>query len=447
MVKKNKNAQEQECFICKQKHPFDMPKEIIEAAIKGELVIFTGAGVSTESPFVYKISLYEEVKEELNLKPDQIISFSKLMTDFCKQKDGRRNLLIKIKMRFDYISSFPELYNLSSQFHKELATIHHIKEIVTTNWDDLFEVECGAVPIVTAEDFVFWNYPGRKVLKLHGSVNNYGSIIATEEDYKKCYKKLSSNLIGGYLKTLLATKTILFVGYSFGDEDFNKIYRLLMSEMNNLAPHAYVVTINKEDEKKFDKLNITTIITDATHFIKVLKDHLISQKEMLPDKIFDGISQIHYEILLKHNQLYDIFNCKKNPEVLFTGSYQDGLLHAFERIMTRMITGEYSNEQKIFRIIMNYEQIRKQRLKMKKYHDVAYIDGYINGLYYLIANDSQRKNLPIYYLFGIKKSIKTLKEYKNLCKSASTLHKSSYNFAKKLTVSEDLVIHHTPFLL
>ena len=111
MVKKNKNAQEQECFICKQKHPFDMPKEIIEAAIKGELVIFAGAGVSTESPFVYKISLYEEVKEELNLKPDQIISFSKLMTDFCKQKDGRRNLLIKIKMRFDYISSFPELYN------------------------------------------------------------------------------------------------------------------------------------------------------------------------------------------------------------------------------------------------------------------------------------------------------------------------------------------------
>jgi hypothetical protein len=34
----------------------------------------------------------------------------------------------------------------------------------------LFERRCGAVPIVTIEDFAFWNTPGRKVLKISGKV-------------------------------------------------------------------------------------------------------------------------------------------------------------------------------------------------------------------------------------------------------------------------------------
>jgi len=82
------------------------------------------------------------------------------------------------------------------------------------------------------------------VFKIHGSINNYGSIIATEEDYKKCYKNLSSGLIGSRLKMVLATKVELFLGYSFGDKDFNKIYNLLRKEMNGILPHAYIITLD-----------------------------------------------------------------------------------------------------------------------------------------------------------------------------------------------------------
>ncbi|MFA4833990.1 MAG: SIR2 family protein [Patescibacteria group bacterium] len=445
---KSKKSQKAECAVCEHKHIFKMPDEIIEAAKKEELVIFAGAGVSTEAPSVFKNSLYEEIKDELRIRPNQKISFSKLMSRFCTQRDGRRKLLNKIKERFDYIISFPELYRNASRFHKQLSTIPQIKEIVTTNWDDLFEKECGAVPIVSPEDFVFWNNPGRKVLKVHGSINHYGTIIITEEDYKKCYKKLRDGLIGSYLKTILATKKILFIGYSFGDEDFNKIYSVLGSEMKNLIPNAYLITTDKEAKEKFDKINLTTIITDAVYFIKILKKHLISEGEMLSDEIFDKIPLIYELVLSEHDKLYSVLSCKKNPEIIFSACYQDGLLHALERIMARKNTGEYSDENKLMNIIWSYKQIRKDKLKMKQYDDVAYIDGYINGQLFLLSDSTERKKISLYYIFGVKKPIQTIKDYLILSKSKSVLHKASYEFAKKYTqdYSEGLVFHHRPFI-
>lgn len=246
MKKKKSNQTEltkAECSICKSHHQFSMPDEIIEAIKQEKLVIFVGAGVSTENQNVFGYSLYEDILYDLGIKKSQNISFSNLMSKFCEQPNGRSKLLQKIKNRFDYIDSFPQLYQIATNFHQELSTIYQVNEIITTNWDDYFEKECGAIPIVTPEDFAFWDYPGRKVFKIHGSINNYGSIVATEEDYKKCYKKLRSGLIGSSLKLILATKVVLFLGYSFGDEDFNKIYNLLKKEMKGILPHAYIITL------------------------------------------------------------------------------------------------------------------------------------------------------------------------------------------------------------
>lgn len=178
-----KQQQPPNCEVCKTHHPFDLPAQLVEATKNGEVVIFAGAGISTETNTVFKSTLYEDVRSELNIEHNHKLSFSQLMTEFCKQQDGRRRLLSLIKKRFDYLLSFPELYRTASRFHHELSTIHHITEIITTNWDTLFESACGAGPIIIPEDFVFWDNPMRKVLKLHGSINNLGTIIATEDDY------------------------------------------------------------------------------------------------------------------------------------------------------------------------------------------------------------------------------------------------------------------------
>jgi hypothetical protein len=98
------------------------------------------------------------------------------MSQLCNQSNGRAKLLRKIKDRFDYIRSFPELYRIATRFHRELSTLFLVDTIVTTNWDSFFEDECGALPFVTADDYAFWEQSVRKVFKIHGSANSLGSI-------------------------------------------------------------------------------------------------------------------------------------------------------------------------------------------------------------------------------------------------------------------------------
>lgn len=96
------------CQHCKLKRPFELPSEIVEACNRGELVIFAGAGVSTESKGVFRGKFYEAIKDELGIN-DSNISFSKLMSLYCSSK-SRKDLLLVIKQRIDYVKAFPELY-------------------------------------------------------------------------------------------------------------------------------------------------------------------------------------------------------------------------------------------------------------------------------------------------------------------------------------------------
>ena len=86
-----------ECEICKNNKPFEMPKEIVEAAIKGNLVLFCGAGISTESREVFPYSLYTDIKNELSIEEN--LSFSKIMQRYCDKPNGRKNLLKKDKRK------------------------------------------------------------------------------------------------------------------------------------------------------------------------------------------------------------------------------------------------------------------------------------------------------------------------------------------------------------
>lgn len=141
-----------ECAICKNNKPFTFPKEIIDAALDGELVLFCGAGISTESKNVLPYSFYTSIKNELDVK-DESVSFSDLMQLYCNQPNGRKKLLKRIRERFNYISSFPELERQATAFHQELAQIYPIRTIITTNWDTYFEDYCGAIPLTIPEGF------------------------------------------------------------------------------------------------------------------------------------------------------------------------------------------------------------------------------------------------------------------------------------------------------
>ena len=116
------------CKDCCNNKSFTLPEDVIQAVIKKDLVLFCGAGISTESKKVMPTSFYMNIKNELDytygIKIDDNLSFSALMSLFCENvPNGRKQLFQKINSRFQMVENFPELYGIASEFHREVAKI------------------------------------------------------------------------------------------------------------------------------------------------------------------------------------------------------------------------------------------------------------------------------------------------------------------------------------
>lgn len=438
-----------ECQICKNNLPFDLPSEIIDASISGDLVVFAGAGISTESSAVFKQTLYEDVFTDLNLDDDKKLDFPSLMTLYCKQKNGRKLLLEKIHKRFEYCHQFKELYRIATDFHSELSSIYTIDKIITTNWDDYFERECNAIPIVTAEDFAFYNVEARKVFKLHGSISNYGSIIATSEDYTRCYKNLQTGIIGSFLKTILATKVVVFVGYSFSDFDFNKIYTYLKKEMGDILPHCYIVTLDKTFEEKFKKEKVTIINTAGKHFFSILRSHLEGIKVLIPKKNLENVELFSYLRSQVHKKSEEYFYKTRTTNGIYNLFYQDGMQHAFDYLNFHSKAGITFNSHHIQRHLRSYEEIKKMCLKAKNYPDYAYVEGYSVGLMSIFYDDPE-EYFPFYFIMGVG-PVRTFKDFSKYLRKQKVYHKTAEAVGKKyfkhmLDKKADIVPHHRAFI-
>src|SRR6266508_2635919 len=92
------------CYVCKNDLPFDMPTRLVEACIAGKLVIFAGAGISTENRITQQHTFYDQIVEALAIT-DADPTFPQAMSTYC-DAESRSSLLQKIKHRFDYIEDW-----------------------------------------------------------------------------------------------------------------------------------------------------------------------------------------------------------------------------------------------------------------------------------------------------------------------------------------------------
>jgi len=286
--------------------------------------------------------------------------------------------------------------------------------------------------------------PRRKVFKIHGSTFNVGSIVATTRDYERAYRSLSRNVLGATLKHLLATKSVLFVGYSFGDSDLNRIYRFMRREMPDVLPRSYIVTPDAPPDHSLEQATI--IRTDGTYFLKMLKEELLPRGCLLPDDRYESLEATFDDVLRRHHELYYRFEARRVPAVVHSGHYQDGLIHAFERMLERRRTGEYSHVCHVEHLVRAYEDHRKELVRAKRYHDAAYVTGYPNGLLYLISDARARKALPLYFVYGSSEELRSITAFKREARRAQDLHKQAFAQARRLAsmIGPGMVLSHRP---
>lgn len=422
-----------------------MPKELLEAALGQRLVVFAGAGISTESRRAVGDTLASRVLMELEDEKAADLSFPSLMSEF-ERRFGRRQLLQRVRERFDYMKGFPALQRAATRFHRELSTAFFLNEIVTTNWDTYFEDYAAATPLVTPADYAFWDLPGRKVFKLHGSMNNLSTIIATDADYTRAYRSLRTGTLGSSFKHLLATKRVVFIGYSFGDSDLAKIIQFMKKELGDVLPQSFVVTPHGYSGSEFPAERV--IKTDGTHFIRQLKTLAIERGAMRPDSVYDVVADLANDVADARHRAVVKARLPKYPSAVFTWAYQDGLLHALDRILALKASGLYSDPASGRGTLHTYEHARQGAIKTKNYFDAAYIEGYQNGLMTLdIDAVLALRGTPRYFVWGNRDEMVTFAEYMAVLKRASELHKGSVKDAERLIkLSGGLDPVHTPFL-
>ncbi len=433
------------CFICMNQRDVIIPEEIINACEYRDLVIFAGAGVSTEGKGNVFNSFYDSVLDELNIDSSDL-SFSDLMEKLCDTRNGRSKLIQLFVNRLRFIESYEEVLRQVTKFHNELSTVFGIREIVTTNWDTYFEDYCGCTPFVQSEDFALASSCNRNVYKIHGSISNFGSIVATSSDYKNCYKRLHEGLIGSKLKLLLGsnTKVVVFVGYSLEDDDFKRILQFLNKELGEFMPHFYVVSLDDKMREKFDSKKFTVLNTDATFFIHLLKQKLFERNIQTNDVLYNHASA-KYEMISDAHKVLSKKSLINNPEYLYCLYYQDGILHAYQRIMSLKKTGYSSIKKNICIEIKDLEALKISATEQYNYGTVAYIDGYINALKSLQNIESLQ--LPsLYYLFDETKD-SLIQNFEEKIRDYYEKNIDKYNKAIEVISNKDNVVsHHVPFL-
>lgn len=356
------------CDLCQHNHEFEVPAGLVADIMSGDVAIFAGAGTSTEKPQAHVNSFYDTISNELD-GARSTLPFPDLMQRYCDQRDGRIKLVQKIREHFAHIESFTVMRIEANKFHRELATFFPIDTIITTNWDNYFEVECGATPFIHDRDMALWEATTRRVLKLHGSIENVGSLVATRSDYERSKARLETGLIGARLKSILADKTLVYAGYSFTDPDLEYIDKFVSEQLGEFSKQAYIVTLDDSPEalERYKRANLQPIITDATYFLSQIKKHAVENHCFFPDEIYDDCWELWSRASRANSWLWDNYDIVDDPVIIHCGAYQDGLIHVTDRITNLRKLGVYSDAHRVQRTIHGYIDWLKRKIAKRQF--------------------------------------------------------------------------------
>lgn len=205
----------------------ELPDEIIQAGLNGELVLFVGAGVSNLLGLPSWSDLAQQVLRSLQEK--RLLNFSEL--EQLKDLDPKKQLSIAKLIAAEE----KEELDLTRYFRgkSEGTTIYKsINDIgcvcVTTNYDELLAPRYLAVKdgsktpatvkrICNKKEFLakYLDEPGT-VIHLHGGISDPETMVVTTKDYLEHYD--DSN-VQYFLGELFASKTVLFIGYGLDEAE------------------------------------------------------------------------------------------------------------------------------------------------------------------------------------------------------------------------------------
>lgn len=315
-------------------------EKIKEAKNDNKLVFFIGSGMSRDVGLPDWGELISELKKDLNTTERDYLKIAQLyFLEF-----GEYEYIKKVK------SFFPSEKVSTQNTHTLLVKIFP-QHIITTNWDIVIEKaidnEMVLYDIVRNDEELINTTSNRKLIKMHGDIE-IGNIVFKEDDYLEYSQKFP--LIENYVKSILSTNTVIFLGYSYNDINLKYITKWIQNS-SQVRPPAYMIVF-KEDkiqEKYFKNHGISVLnISDKYTF----KDNNLSlQIEAFLNDILiarNNFANIQNELELI-DAFYNLFQNFEHFNIVLIDQFTKLL-----KIKSIEFRIDYDNSERVILRLQNY---------------------------------------------------------------------------------------------
>ena len=264
-------------------------EKIAKEMASGKCVLFLGAGASYGDkgekgvPKAAELAkeLSEKLKRNYNFRISKDAGLPKIAQCFEAQTD-RETLEKYIKGEIGKIKDPLKIHKIITNLPVNLP----VKIIITTNYDQLletqFDEDVGAIDyktIIDDEELIEnWNDQDVMIMKIHGSIESAKKLVITEDDYVDSLSR--ETLIKHALRFIMATKTILFIGYSLADYDIRVLLKQIAPQKSERASHYLIqdAKINPKDFSHWKGKGIEAYRMEGTKFLESLRNHYESLK-------------------------------------------------------------------------------------------------------------------------------------------------------------------------
>lgn len=281
------------------KKSYDESKRVIQEAQKNnQLVLFVGAGASISSGMPSWTQALIQIGKRLGEKHIDYQNALEVPQDYYDQR-GKKEYTELMRKVFRYGDTLP-----TSETHK-LIMKFHTSTIITTNYDHLIEQaaeeNAEVLQVISRDKDLPYRKFGKELIKMHGDFE-HDNFVLKEDDYTN----YSSNfkLIENYIRSIIGSKVVLFIGYSFNDPDTRQIMSWVKNILKDDMQRAYLINIdnnydrNKELYYKNWGINIIFAKAWITRYDKNNKSQLLNKtlRKLLLENDLTPIESIHNDL-------------------------------------------------------------------------------------------------------------------------------------------------------
>lgn len=248
-------------------------QRVFELIREEQVILWVGAGLSKYAGYPLGYELGEILLNQLNHNERGYLvnaSLADIAEEFIRYHNNTRAPLNRL-LHGIFIDKKPT----TKIYHEKIAKIPHLKTIVTTNYDKLFENSIKNLRVIHSNKEVSLIEDSKPVLfKIHGDPS-IGEVIITRADYYKQIKEMDE-LVKAHLISKISTKSVLFLGYGFEDTNVNILFDNVLELLGDNATELFLVA-PKLNTQKINYLNskrITYIDSKAEKFINELTDNI-----------------------------------------------------------------------------------------------------------------------------------------------------------------------------